>query len=124
VAFRGKSSWISIIGSTVTEGVLHAEQVTVEVRAPAKVWSWSSACGAKGLIKELTGYTITARHLTFCSSVHLIKRGQEEGMRIYPLASLTSRCLGRVEIHTLLTVPLELCTSVPHGIQHRNRSPG
>jgi hypothetical protein len=39
VAFRGKSSWISIIGSTVTEGVLHAEQVTVEVRAPAKVWS-------------------------------------------------------------------------------------
>jgi hypothetical protein len=47
VAFRGKSSWISIIGSTVTEGVLHAEQVTVEVRAPAKVWSYSSAYGAK-----------------------------------------------------------------------------
>ena len=39
MAFRGKSSWISIIGSTVTEGVLHAEQVTVEVRAPANVWS-------------------------------------------------------------------------------------
>jgi hypothetical protein len=28
-----------MIGSTVTEGVLHAEQVTVEVRAPANVWS-------------------------------------------------------------------------------------
>jgi hypothetical protein len=43
VALRGKSSWISIIGSTVTEGCLHAEHVTVEVRDPAKVWSNLSA---------------------------------------------------------------------------------
>lgn len=35
----GKSSWISRIGSTVMEGSWHAEQVTVEVREPAKVES-------------------------------------------------------------------------------------
>jgi hypothetical protein len=28
-----------MIGSTVTDGVLHAEQVTVDVRDPANVWS-------------------------------------------------------------------------------------
>lgn len=35
----GKSSWTSMIGSTVTEGFLHAEHVTVEVNDPANVWS-------------------------------------------------------------------------------------
>ena len=39
VVLDGKSSWISIIGSTVTEGDLHDEQVTVDVRDPANVWS-------------------------------------------------------------------------------------
>lgn len=60
VAFRGKSSWISIIGSTVTEGVLHAEQVTVEVRAPAKVWSIRQLAAQIIRHRQLTGYTVTA----------------------------------------------------------------
>lgn len=36
---KGKSSWTSMIGSTVTDGDLHIEHVTVDVRDPANVWS-------------------------------------------------------------------------------------
>lgn len=79
-----------MIGSTVTDGVLHAEQVTVEVRAPANVWSIRQLAVHRVRL-QLTSYTVTARHLTFCGGVHLIKRGQEEGMRIYPLDSTTIR---------------------------------
>jgi len=80
-----------MIGSTVTEGVLHAEQVTVDVRAPANVWSTRQLAVRWVRFCQLTSYTVTARHLTFCGGVHLIKRGQEEGMRIYPSASPTIR---------------------------------
>jgi hypothetical protein len=71
VILRGKSSWISIIGSTVTEGCLHAEQVTVDVKAPANVWSVRQLEAEEGLWGR-TGYTAAARHLSLGSCVNLI----------------------------------------------------
>ena len=44
---EGKSSWMSIIGSTVTEGDLQEEHVTVEVRDPANVWSDAALATAR-----------------------------------------------------------------------------
>jgi hypothetical protein len=41
---KGKSSWMSRMGSIVEEGDWHFWQVTVERREPEKVWSGACQC--------------------------------------------------------------------------------
>lgn len=75
-----------------------AEHVTEETREPANVWSKS----VTPLCKP-TGNAVAARELSLGVSVDLVQRGEEKRVRV------------------LLSVTLQLCTGVPHGIKHGNR---